>query len=201
MRAADRNSACEQLQELVVDYADGTLDAESAAVVEGHCAACEICSQSLAALREIPSLLRGGAEPPAVSWEAQRARIMAVIDGIAEADAARTRGFDVRLLLPLAAAVVIAFAGVISLRSGGVDGSGAQPARAALRLAMEDPLMTAEISDLLGEPLVFSAPLWSEQEVVVSGDPWIDPGAARTAPTLEELSDEELLEVERMLGA
>lgn len=193
-----RTSECESFQELLVDYAAGTVAAADAARVEGHCASCAECAKALAALREVPLRLRGAGEPPAPDWALQRARILAAVDDIAAASAAASRGVDARLLLPVAAALVIAVAGVLSLRSS--EGANARPARVALQLVMEDPVVVAELSEVLGEPVLMSAPLWDEQGEIPSGNSWVDGGSAGEPPSLDELGEQELLEIERMLG-
>lgn len=191
----DERRGCEAFEELVVDYVDGSLDAEQTAAVEAHCARCASCREGLAALREVPLLLRGDDPVPTADWDRQRSGILAVIGEIAAAEDERRRGFDARLLLPLAAALVIALAGLLSLRAG----DGARPARAGLAMAIEDPAALAEISEALGEPLVFSEALWAQ----VIGDSGGESAAAQgesDSPDLDELSDEEVGEVEQMLG-
>lgn len=190
----DERHGCEAFEEMLVDYADDSLDAERSDAVEAHCARCAACREALAALREIPLLLRGADPIPAADWGRQRDRILTAIDEIVAAEDERRRGFDARLLLPIAAALVIALAGMLSLRAGD-----ARPARAGLAMAIEDPAALAEISETLGEPLVFSETLWAEVTGDLDGGPSAVPDESGP-PDLDDLSDEEIGEVEQMLG-
>lgn len=187
---------CDAFAETLVDFADGTLDVERAAAVEAHCASCPSCRDGLAALREIPRLLRGAdaAAEPVVDWTGQRERILDAIDEIVAAENERRRGFDVRLWLPLAAALVIGLAGLMSLRTD--DGAGVGPARVGLAMAISDPESFAEISETLGEPVLLSEALWANQFAAESTHPVGGPPSS----DLDSLSDEEIDEVEQLLG-
>jgi len=58
---------CEEVEELLSEHVDGSLDAPTAASVEAHLASCEACPPLLDALREVVAALRGVAvlEPAA----------------------------------------------------------------------------------------------------------------------------------------
>ncbi len=200
--------SCPEMEELLVDYVDGSIGRSAASRVEEHCSSCASCSEAVAALRDIPEMLRAEAEQAGAAaglenpefWTDQRREVLARIGEIEQAEAARTQGFDARLLLPLAAAVAIAIAGVISLQSLGGGPTGTRPARAALGLAMEDPFVVAELSDALGEPLMFSDAVWGDEALVDNGEQWSGRDLMDTEPALEDLDEAGLEEVEVLLG-
>ncbi len=196
---------CNDVEDLLVDYVDGVLSASLVDWVELHCASCRECGAVVLALREVPARLRAEADASATEctpafWEGQRQSILARIGEIEKEESARNRGFDVRILLPLAAALLIALAGIVSLQSLGGGRSGTRPARAALGLSMEDPVVTAELADALGEPLVFSDRAWSEVEIQWDGGPWHGRGLLDTPPALEDLDETEIVDLEEILG-
>ena len=199
---------CSAIQELLVDCVDGEVAADLRDQVDRHCAACEECSVVLAALREIPALLRQDAtaatpraELSGERWRWQHAEIMKAIDSYADEQVARRSGFDVRILLPLAAALIIAVAGILSLQSLRRGGEGMMMARAALSIEVEDPLALAEVSEVLGEPLFLWDVLWdsADERALESG---LDFGVATSEESysIEDLSEEEVVELEEMLG-
>ncbi len=201
-------SSCPEMDELLVDYAEGSIGRSEARRVEEHCSSCASCAEAVAALRDIPEVLRveveqvgaaAGVENPEF-WADQRRKVLARIGEIEQAEAARAQAFDARLLLPLAAAVAIAIAGVVSLQSLGGGPTGTQPARAALVLAMEDPLVVAELSDALGEPLMFSDAVWGDEALVDNVEQWSGLDLMDTEPALEELDEAGIEEVEVLLG-
>lgn len=194
------DAMCAALEPVLVDYVDGTLGPREAKRLQEHCASCADCAAALDALREIPGKLLEKPIPP-VSWEAQRQRIMEQIDGIQRAESARREGFDLRVVLPLAAAALIALAGVVSLQSVGRDVSGTAPARAALLFAMEDPEARGELSETLGEPLLLAEPVTLEDRRSVAGSGWLtDELAGEIGPPLDDLNDDETAELEQILG-
>ncbi len=205
----DVGSSCPELEELLVDYVDGSMSRSEASRIEEHCSSCTVCSEAVAALREVPDMLRVEAEQARAGadhdspefWSDQRRDVLTRIGEIEQAAAARTQGFDVRLLLPLAAAVAIAIAGVISLQSLGGGPTGTQSARAALGLAMEDPLVVAELQDTMGEPLMFSDAVWGDEPLVDGGDRWIGRELTDLEPLWEDLDEMGIEGVEELLGA
>lgn len=96
------------------------------------------------------------------------ARVMDAVAAIVAAEEERARGFDSRMLLPIAVAAVICIAGVVTLWPRARGGAHVRPARAALFMDLEDPRVYAELAELVGEPLVFSERLWT---TIVDGDP------------------------------
>jgi hypothetical protein len=194
------DSTCAELEPVLVDFVDGALGPRDAARVKEHCSSCSDCAGAVDALREIPSRLLEERPSPA-SWEAQRQRIMEQIDEIQREDAARREGFDLRVILPLAAAVLIALAGIVSLQSVGRDVPGAMPARAALLFAMEDPAVRMELFETLGEPLLLSEPASIEDRSDVAGNGWPADGfLGEVEPPLRDLDEDEAAELEQILG-
>ncbi len=194
--------SCDEMVLLLVDHAEGALSAAAAKQVDQHCDGCRTCADSLAALREVPPLLRGedggAAELSAAAWQQQRTAILSAIDEVMVEEEARRAGFDARIFLPVAAALVIAVAGALSLWPVGGGGSGALVARAALSLELADPLVLAEVAEVVGEPLILPADVWDAGEApdvrVWLDDEW------STEVSLDDLDDEEVLELEEMLG-
>jgi len=80
----------------------------------------------------------------------------------------RASGFDPRILWPIAIALLIAIAGMLSLRSIDFGASGVQPARAAFLLAIEDPEIRMEVAEYLGEPLFLSRGVWPDVDATES---------------------------------
>jgi len=119
---------CRRLASALVDYSEGSLSPEACLEVEQHLAGCRRCAEAVAALTDARAV---AAVPPAVRdesfWVAQRQRIM---QAIADAEASPApvseptplRGFDWRLALPVAAALLIGIAGYLSLRPPAVPG-------------------------------------------------------------------------------
>jgi len=95
------------------------------------------------------------------------ARVMDAVAAIAAAEAERARGFDSRMLLPIALAAVICTAGFVTLWPRARGGTDVRPARAAFRMELQDPRVYAELAALVGEPLVFSERLWA---TIADGD-------------------------------
>lgn len=75
---------CRGYRTLLVDYADGVLPMAQQQRVERHVAACAACADALAALQEMPALLRTStvADPGEEFWREQR---QAVARGIGKA--------------------------------------------------------------------------------------------------------------------
>lgn len=77
---------CRRLRPRLMDAAAGTLEAGERARVASHLARCGTCAADVAALRDMPPLLRGIDEPALGEefWRAQRAAIMTKVRGLAE---------------------------------------------------------------------------------------------------------------------
>jgi anti-sigma factor RsiW len=114
---------CRQLAAALVDYAAGDLPPAARRRVEDHLAGCADCAAMVAALSDLPAVLRGTA--PArddAFWRAQREGIMDAVRAGDQRERPRRVGFDWRLALPVAAALAIAFAGYLSLRQPSAPG-------------------------------------------------------------------------------
>lgn len=124
-----RTWRCRRLAATLVDYNEGVLAAAQRGRVERHVADCARCAAAVAALAAVPALLRPGtvARDDAF-WAAQRQRVMQAIRIPAEGEEeeeeedSAPRGYDWRLAMPVAVAVVIALAGYLSLRPPSVPG-------------------------------------------------------------------------------
>ena len=199
MSRIDRDESCRRLEALLVDYVDGNVGDAERDLVDAHCAECPSCTESLVALREIPSLLLAeqDGEVGPDHWVRQRSEILAAVEEVLEA--ARPRGFDYRLLLPVAAALLIGLAGLLSLRRPGDDVSVAHVARAAFEIEIADPLVQAEVLDVVGLPIHFSETLWDEaaESDAENGDQSDDPSERLD---LGDLEDDEVDEIEDLLG-
>jgi DNA-directed RNA polymerase specialized sigma24 family protein len=125
------------------------------------------------------------------------ARVMAAVEAIAAAEKVRTRGFDTRMLLPVAVSLVIGFAGLVTLRPHPRGGSYVQPALAALQLELENPRVFAEVAELLGEPVLFSERLWDASDDTDGGA--LDPCAARGLGACES-TVEDRAEIQALFG-
>ena len=74
---------CWRLRARLVDFDTGTLSAAERDRIESHVAVCGRCSAGLAALREVPPVLRARDEPTGDEfWRAQRQSIMETIRGL-----------------------------------------------------------------------------------------------------------------------
>src|SRR4029077_9412030 len=72
---------CRRLRARLVDFDAGTLDVVQRAGIESHLAACDRCSASLAALRDVPPMLRADdvAALDESFWRSQRQAVMEAI--------------------------------------------------------------------------------------------------------------------------
>ncbi|HJW70847.1 MAG TPA: zf-HC2 domain-containing protein [Candidatus Binatia bacterium] len=75
---------CWRLRARLVDFDAGTLSAAERDGIESHLAVCDRCSAGLAALRDVPPVLRVQDEPAPgeAFWRAQRQSIMETIRGL-----------------------------------------------------------------------------------------------------------------------
>lgn len=160
MTHSDRQRDCDQVAPLLVDLVEDRLDARQAERVRAHCAQCADCRAMAAALREIPAALRAEDDLAPEAWLRRRDAIVAAFEAMVTADRASRSGFDARLLLPVAAAVLIGLAGVISLRSDPLGSGHTRPARAAFVLALNEPQLVAELAEILGETDPWPAQAW-----------------------------------------
>jgi hypothetical protein len=138
---------CRRWNAALVDYADGSLEADARAHVEHHLVTCARCTAALASLTGVAALLRDA--PVArdeAFWIAQRQATMRSINAAsaerAEVEERTGWGFDLRLALPVAVAAVIALAGYLSLRPP------AKPGEMALNtLGLEDLTVLSEVAE------------------------------------------------------
>ena len=83
---------CWRLRARLVDLDTGTVDAAEREGIESHLAVCDRCSAGLAALRDVPPMLRAQDEPAGDEfWRAQRQSIMETIRGLPVPDSATPR--------------------------------------------------------------------------------------------------------------
>ena len=107
---SDRSVTCERLDELLLDYLEDALDAQTRSVVDEHVAACARCATLVADLRTIereahtlPTL-----EPPRDLWDGIAARIEAPVVALdAPRERARRRSSHWRLGAAAAALVAL----------------------------------------------------------------------------------------------
>ena len=138
---------CRRWNGALVDYADGALEADVRAQVERHLATCERCTAALAALTGVSAALREASVARDESfWIAQRQATMRSINAAGaereELEERAGRGFDLRVALPFAVAVVIALAGYLSLRPP------AKPGEMAINtLPLEDLTVLSEVTE------------------------------------------------------
>lgn len=118
--------------------------------------------------------------------QAAHARVMAGVAAIVAAEEEMARGFDSRMILPLAVAAAICMAGIVTLWPRARGGTHVRPARAALRMELEDPRVYAEMAELVGEPLVFSERLWATIEDRVSTRTFADRAEIHSKPGRDE---------------
>lgn len=195
----------------MVDYVDGSLADSDARLVESHCRDCAGCADALVALREVPGLLCAEVAPSPELLMRQRKEILSAVEGLIRAESGRTDGFDFRILLPVAAALVIALAGLISLRPGWYPEDGVGLARAAFLFEMEDPQSAAAMSEILGVPLVLSERFWRGvvdadlSAPLAVGGMSLGSSSAHDDPSGDDssdddLSDDDFMEIEELLG-
>jgi hypothetical protein len=84
---------CRRLRARLVDFDARTLSAAERDGIESHLAVCDRCSAGLAALRDVPPVLRVQDEPAPgeAFWRAQRQSIMEAIRGLPVPEAAAPR--------------------------------------------------------------------------------------------------------------
>jgi hypothetical protein len=166
--------------------------------VERHVAGCAKCAATLAAFADLPALLTPatGLRDDAF-WAAQRQRVMQAIRVPLAAAEERSpmRGFDWRLAMPVAVAVVVALAGYLSLRAPSVPGEVVLDA-----LSPEDLTALTEVSGgivALPDPVpdVAAEPNQALDGAVEAGWIRIEP-----APAWADLDDEDLEELQGITG-
>ncbi len=184
---------CRRLRPRLVDAAAGTLDASERARVTAHLARCGRCAADVAALRDVPALLR--AEDATLGeefWRRQRAAIMRKVRGLPEPAAPSPRwqprppiAYPRRWVVTWAPAVVAAMAVAVVLARRVAPPWRVGPETPATDVeALDDPTLMS-LSDLAG----FSSPD-AEQTARMAED----------AGPLPELTNEELDALAQLVG-
>jgi hypothetical protein len=183
---------CRRLRAQLVDFDSEAMDPAARAGIESHLADCERCSAGLAALREVPAMLRvpDGSAPAEVFWRSQRQAIMGTIRSLpvpASAAASTSRrslvarpGWMTWAPALVAATVVLA---LVALRSETMWRA-LHRAPSAEVDGLDDPTLLS-LSDLAG---------MSSPDVGPSAGLVHDEGA------LPELSDDELDALAQLVG-
>jgi anti-sigma factor RsiW len=183
---------CRRLRPRLMDAAAGTLDVAERARVTSHLARCGTCAADVAALRDVPPLLRGVDEPALGEefWRSQRATIMEKVRGLPEPAARSPRSaawspiagrrrwvtWAPALVAGMAVMVVLALRVAPPWRSGpAIPASGIE--------ALDDPTLLS-LSDLAG----FSSPDVERA------------AAAEDVGPLPELSNAELDALAQLIG-
>lgn len=182
---------CRRVRPRLVDAAAGTLDASERARVAAHLARCGRCAADVAALRDVPPLLRGVQEPLLGEefWRGQRAAIMRKVHGLPAPGARSPR---VQLWSPLdgqrrwvtwapALAAVMAVMVIFALRVGPPSPSSSEVPATGVE-ALDDPTLLS-LSDLAGY-----------------SSPEVERTAVEDAGPLPELSNEELDALAQLVG-
>jgi hypothetical protein len=184
---------CRRLRARLVDFDAGTLDIAQRAGIEAHLAACLRCSASLAALRDVPPMLRAGDEPAPddAFWRSQRQSVMKAIRDLprpapaAPAPARRplvTRpGWMTWAPALVAATAVLA---LVTVRPGTIWRPVSSAPTAGID-GLDDPTLLS-LSDLAG----VSSPRDESSADLVNDD-----------AALPELSDDELVALAQLVGA
>jgi anti-sigma factor RsiW len=188
---------CRRLEAALVDYSEGMLAGAERERVERHAAGCARCAAALAALVDVPALFEPAAALRSDAfWVGQRQRVMrAIREPVAPAEELQPRGFDWRLAMPVAVALVVALAGYLSLRPPSVPGEAVLDA-----LSPEDLAALTEVSggivaapDLV--PEVAADPSEALEGAVEAGWIRIEP-----PPAWADLDDEDLDELRGITG-
>lgn len=191
---------CRGLAAALVDYAAGAAAPVVRRRIESHLAGCDHCAATVAALSDLPAVLRSAA--PArddAFWRAQRGRVMQAIHTAAPRRERPLRvGFDWRLALPLAAAVAIGLAGYLSLRAPAAPGEIALDALPSedlsVLVAIAEGIMP--LQELL--PDVGTGGSDAVDGAVDAG--WIRAGDLPTPSGWGEIDDDDLEALHGMLG-
>ncbi len=183
---------CRRLRAQLVDFDSEAMDPVARAGIESHLADCERCSAGLAALREVPAVLRvpDGSAPDEAFWRSQRQSIMGAIRSLPApalaAPPAPRRPLVARPgWMTWAAALVAATAvlAVVALRSETMWRAG-PPAPSAEVESLDAPTLLS-LSDLAG---VSSSDVEPPAELV------------HDEAALPELSDDELDALAQLVG-
>jgi len=182
---------CRRLRARLVDVASGSVTGAERREVESHLATCTACSEALAALREVPPLVRvpAGSLPAEEFWQGQRRAIMQAIQGVpAPAAAPRSPSRDVTgrprwLTWAPALAAATAVLAVVALRP-------AVPWRA-------QPMVPAADVDGLDDPTLLSL---SDLAGVSAPDVEHSVEVVRDEAVLPELSNDELDALAQLVG-
>jgi anti-sigma factor RsiW len=191
---------CRRLAPALVDYSEGGLPPGERLEIERHLADCPRCAATAAALADARTIAAG---PPVVRdesfWVAQRQRVMQAIEAAeASPEPAPLRGFDWRLALPVAAALLIAIAGYLSLRPPSAPGEVALDALPSGDLAELVEVAGALIPE---DELLPDLHVGTTRVVAGAVDAgWVPADDLPGAPAWGELDDDDLDALNGMLG-
>jgi hypothetical protein len=188
---------CRRLAPRLVDLAAGDLPPRYRLRVERHVAGCAQCREALSAMRAAPEALRAvaSADEPQVDWERHRRDIMRAIRTLPEPRIDRLRAFEWRLALPVAAALLIAFAGLRMFWGTRSVPRSAAPSAASSPVLNDLAELVLPDDDLLQ---LDSMPEQTARELVADG--WADPGDVAPDRDLDDLSDDEIEELADFVG-
>jgi anti-sigma factor RsiW len=147
--------SCRTFQPLLVEYADGELDTPGRQRLEDHLAECPRCCTDLAALREVPSLLRTSSvpDPGDAFWLHQRHAIGRAIRNLPEPRAAgwleRLRATFAMPSLRYPIAVAVSLAVALAVYRLAARPPMSQPAASTEQVAQLDNQSLAALHDLM----------------------------------------------------
>jgi anti-sigma factor RsiW len=154
-----RGWTCRRLSGRLVDLADGTLDAAERSRLTSHLARCSDCAAAVAALQDVPALLREAEDPPGGEgfWRAQRDAIMQGVRGLPPPAASlphgrgyRARGPGWMAWAPALAAAAVVVAAVVLRAPPPAPERAVVPATGVETL--DDPTLLS-LSDLAGSSM------------------------------------------------
>lgn len=182
---------CRRLRARLVDFDSGAMNASERAGIESHLASCARCRAGLAALRDVPAMLRVQDEPAPdeAFWRSQRQAIMGAIRDLpvpAAATPVQSPPFVTRPGWMTWAPALVAATAVLALVTLRPDGSWRPIANVpgAEIDGLDDPTLLS-LSDLAG----VSSP---REETAVE--------LAQDEAALPELSDDELDALAQLVG-
>jgi len=193
--------------EQLVDAADGVQDAS----VARHVDSCEACSHRLAELRSLMSSVAAAdepvPEPSPLFWNQFQQRVVQAARAERENEhffARATRLFRPAMLIPAAAALIVATAVVVSNRWRGADPAPAVPQTATV--APRGNVLAAANSDTLRDTIDGDPSLQLIADLTVDMD-WTSVDAAGLTPSgsadhaVSHLDAQDLKELQRLLRA
>jgi len=200
-------SACTRYRAQLVDFTEGTLRPEVQARIAAHLHGCSECREAVAALQEMPTLLRTAdiPDPGDLFWHQQRRSIARAIRNQRAPVARRFAPLDLQLSrwrvpLAVAASAVLAF-GVYRYTARAPE-----PLPPAFDFASLDvPAITAihDVVQVLAPPDGLLADAAAPEDVPIDVAPAAEIVGTEALPDnlpLSELSDTELDDLDAMVG-